>query len=732
MRSFAKDSLSGFSKRRIWLFLHLLHVLMLSQTSSMPTSNPTDPSVLQFEQPPQPDLHIINPIPISDPTPTPVLVSDVLMDTIFDGGPDQPCTGAECAGGAGGAQRKPHQQKGGSQTSQRAGSAHTSATGTSAGSPISKPSSSAIPVDVNDAVKKYVAGKSLSLPDVHHVIVDQTSLPADVAGSPPVAVSSPVPPAPPSNSDAKSPAVPHPPSPGQQGPAGPRHPQHKPPQPTPAPDAHLFAQPIAAVVDVAQQPARPIGVQQPRGNLALVPVPSPHHPMPRLPGHQHVLTQQQPILPGIAQSVPVNNILHQPTLPRVPVQDAEAGEQAEAPDPGELMCGAVEYEVGEELCCNGTVRQVQEGAAHLARCCGRAAYDTRTQTCCEYPVSSTSPQRRVLTKVITTAMETCCSSTPAQVQQQVLLCCGHLSYDPRSSMCCNGHVLQGSPQNGHRCCGAEKYIQGVEACCGNAVVYDPRVGTCCGSKITSTRSNSQLSCCGNQPFQPRSGSLCCSGILYHNNGQNPSRVACCGRAKYDRLSQLCCPGGRVVQGTNQQQCSSVAPTLNGAGQQRLQQHLQPAHPALPRPQYPYQTGALPGAQYRSRTLPASSYHYTGNQMGRGNLPLANTMTDSSRADYGPDAGYVPSSVSMIGNHPASYNQYITNQVRNHHAAATGTGYAQGHHRSVNSPPGDNTAQQSRKTAATDGKPRQWQDQADIFLNSMSGGATHTSNGTASP
>ena len=274
------------------------------------------------------------------------------------------------------------------------------------------------------------------------------------------------------------------------------------------------------------------------------------------------------------------------------------GAEIEHAEGGELPCGALEYEVGEEMCCAGVVKQVPEHARRgLFKCCGTAVYNSSGQGCCVYRVQTTGVQIQTMAKVISLHTQTCCSASPAnQPTSKHLPCCGHMSYDPQTSICCNGRLVPGSYQRGHRCCGTTAFVHGVESCCGNAVVYNPKDDVCCGSKLTAMRGRGVVACCGNNPYRRSSNAMCCNGQLHQVTNTESRRLACCGAYKYDAYTQECCNG--MVRYKSGQACVSTGSPLNNINQPQVVHQLPagqvPAAVPAQGTHTVFQTNPLPG------------------------------------------------------------------------------------------------------------------------------------------
>lgn len=203
---------------------------------------------------------------------------------------------------------------------------------------------------------------------------------------------------------------------------------------------------------------------------------------------------------------------------------------------GDTCCGSepdIEYFYKDEnffVCCEN-VLSIKAGDS----CCGTVSYDPKTSICCNNEVFDK------------TLGDSCCNGSPyfpsAPGSQSTTICCDNGPYGPfRTPACCNGvgYDIQG----GQVCCSGQVYgIYNTPSCC-VSLGYDVTKAQCCdGLIVPNPEGVMWAQCCGTKTYS-RMDSKCCDGIVWPiPEGVSPSNVQCCDiNGVYDPSRQLCCQG----------------------------------------------------------------------------------------------------------------------------------------------------------------------------------------------
>ena len=158
------------------------------------------------------------------------------------------------------------------------------------------------------------------------------------------------------------------------------------------------------------------------------------------------------------------------------------------------------------ICCDG---EIQERPAN-AECCGRKAFDSQLQFCCDKQIIDKMSYLKVYLSGL-----------------QGYLSLFGMSLDEYAS---NFGLHLGSLLPCMGCCGREPFIESDDKiCCEGMLQQKPANGECCGQKAFDSL---QMICCDGVP-QTR-----------------PPNAACCGREAYNSIKDTCCSNATMSTTTS--------------------------------------------------------------------------------------------------------------------------------------------------------------------------------------
>ncbi|KAF6736814.1 Galaxin [Oryzias melastigma] len=224
----------------------------------------------------------------------------------------------------------------------------------------------------------------------------------------------------------------------------------------------------------------------------------------------------------------------------------------------------------------------------MAQCCGKDAFDVKTQLCC-----GPTDDKKILKRISDHHQccgheqfneQTQCCSDDLKVENHtncdnkttgrtsVMGQCGTSQYNVSSQLCCGPEhdkkiLRKNSPNN--QCCGHKQFNKQTQHCsddlevvnitnCGNKTTdtFDVKTQLCCGptdDKKILNRISDHHQCCGHEQFNEQT--QCCSDDLKvenhtncdHKTTGNTSVMEQCGNGQYNKTEELCCgPHGSKI------------------------------------------------------------------------------------------------------------------------------------------------------------------------------------------
>lgn len=147
------------------------------------------------------------------------------------------------------------------------------------------------------------------------------------------------------------------------------------------------------------------------------------------------------------------------------------------------------------MCCNGVPQKRAHG---LPGCCGQVSYNLNTHVCCNGEIQerddiTTCPPNNCYN---TTEYICCDAGAMSPTNGVEMMCCGSLSYIPEYYECCNGQVVE-REYEGDSCCGFLHFKSSTHKCCGGVL-----------TPVDKERKDF-MNCCGIFAYYPSDG-LCCN------------------------------------------------------------------------------------------------------------------------------------------------------------------------------------------------------------------------------
>jgi len=138
----------------------------------------------------------------------------------------------------------------------------------------------------------------------------------------------------------------------------------------------------------------------------------------------------------------------------------------------------------------------------------------------------------------------CCNGTVYdQSDSNSLSCCGDISYDYTTSICCLNNKVLDNPDNtttafSYGCC--------FDPVSGNTVAYQYATQRCCNGKVVEQPND----CCGDKGGYDTTKQICCTKYTFDGASQGTTeysindiadnKTICCGLENYDYRKSVCC------------------------------------------------------------------------------------------------------------------------------------------------------------------------------------------------